>query len=98
MSAPHTNYGAALPPGAEIVGPGSDIIVPNNKSRNWLLLTNIGENDVYGAFDNPAEVEKGILLGANGGSLILTGDAMSTGPFNGITESGNSKVIFQEGI
>ena len=98
MTFTNGNFGAGQTPGAKEAGPTSDIIVPNNSNRNWVFLTNIGEVDVFMAFDKKAEVEKGFYLGANGGSLCLTKDALSTGNINGITKSGQSKIIYQEGL
>ena len=98
MSFENGNFGAGQEPGAKEAGPTSAIIVPSNNGRNWIFITNIGEYDVYMAFDKKAVVEKGFYLSANGGSLCLTKDALSTGNLYGITKSGLSKIIYQEGI
>ncbi len=98
MSLNNGNYGAGQTPGVTDVATTSTEIAPANDSRNWILLTNIGATDVYASFDKSAELQKGILLGANGGSLVLDKNVLTTGPINGITSSGTSKVIYQEAI
>ena len=98
MSFENGNFGAGQTPSAELIGVINKIIVPENRSRNWLFLTNIGDYDVFLSFDKPAEVEKGLILCANGGSLVLGKDFISTGAVSGITKLGTSKVIFQEAI
>jgi hypothetical protein len=96
MTFDNGNKGKGQPPGGVDVGRSSIEIVPDNPSRNWVLITNIGDNDVYGSCDEPAEVEKGFFLGANGGNLLFSAEGLSTGPIYGRTATGTSRVIYQE--
>ena len=79
------------------VSNSSTEIVAANTNRRWCLLTNIGSNDVYGAIGQTAILNRGFLLAANGGSITLGADICSTQAINGITSTGTSNVIFQEG-
>lgn len=84
-------------PGTTSVTDSSTEIVATNTSRRWCFLTNIGSQDVYVAIGQTAILNRGILLAANGGSLAMGADTMSTEAINGITSTGTSNVIFQEG-
>lgn len=92
------NFGEGLEPGSTTVTTSTTEIVPANNSRNFIYLTNVGANDVFIAFDKPAQINKGVLLGSNNGSLTLDKESNVLGPINGITASGSSAVIFQEAI
>lgn len=92
------DYADGQAPGVTIVDTVTTEIVPANNRRNWVVLTNIGDNDVYFAYGKPAEKSKGQILYANGGNSFIGGEWRTSQAINGVTLEGTSKVIFQEAI
>ncbi len=91
------NFGVGQVPNSVSVGNTSTEIVAANTSRKWCVITNIGNRDIFVAIGQTALINKGIFLGRNGGSLLMDAGIMSIESVNGITTSGTSDVIFQEG-
>ena len=85
-----------IPDSVSITNTSGEILAANT-IRKWCYLTNLGSRDVFIAIGQTALINKGILLGKQGGSLDLDSDIMSEETINGITLSGSSTVIFQEG-
>jgi hypothetical protein len=54
-------------------------ILPENPNRKYALLVNDGDADIYLGFAQPAVVNQGVRLNANGGSFEIT----LTNPFYG---------------
>jgi len=71
-------------------------IAAANTSRAAILIVNTGTNDVFVGVDVVPAVDKGILLGKNGGNLLLDASILSTGIIRGITKTGTSLVEIQE--
>ena len=92
------NWGAGQTPATTTVTTSTTEIVPKNRSRKFLILTNIGTGDCYISFGEDAILSRGILLGASGGSLVMDDDGISSEAVNGIVASGTSAVIYQEAI
>jgi len=92
------NLGQGQDPGSATATTSSSEIVPANPSRRWCIVTNIGNKDVWLSFGKAAEVDKGFLLAANGGSLDLTIGFNTTEAINGITSAATSDVAYQEGV
>lgn len=91
------NFGSGASPGTTTVSNSSTEIVAANVSRRWCILTNVGNKDVYLAAGQTAEVDKGAILHANGGSIVFGVNFDTTQALNGITKASTSAVIFLEG-
>ena len=91
------NFGAGQIPTSVSVTSSSTEIVASNTARKWLVLTNIGNRDVYVAVGQTALSQKGALLGKGGGSISLGVDMITTEAINGITSAGAAVVMILEG-
>ncbi len=91
------NFGAGKIPTSVNVTNSSTEIVASNTARKWLVLTNIGNRDVYMAVGQTALDKKGALLGKGGGSIALGVDMITTEAINGITSAGSADVMILEG-
>ncbi len=91
------NFGAGKIPTNVSVTASSTEIVAANTARKWLVLTNIGNRDVYMAVGQTALDQKGALLGKGGGSIALGVDMITTEAINGITSAGSATVMILEG-
>lgn len=91
------NFATGQTPDSTSVGNTTTEIVAANTSRKWIVLTNVGNKDIFIACDVDALVDKGMLLGKAGGSVLMGADLCTTGAIDGITSAGTSTVIFQEG-
>lgn len=91
------NFGAGQTPDNVTITNSSTQILAANTSRKWCIMTNTGNRDIFVAMGQTALVNKGILIGRNGGSLTLTASALSTEAINGITTGGSSSMTYQEG-
>ena len=88
------------PIGANVTNATTEIM-PANNARQWAVVVNASDTDMYVALDADAVLNKGILLIARGGSIVLNrkGDIFSNGPINGIHGGSGDKVaVGQEGI
>ena len=91
------NIGVGQTPDSTLVGDTNTEIVATNPNRIAVFLVNIGKNNVWLSCDENAILDKGLLLAANGGSLLIDSTAFSKGVINGICNSGKSSIIaFQE--
>ena len=70
--------------GSVLITDTSTQIAATNLDRSSLYLLNLGNDDVWVSCDADAEFEKGMLLGRNGGSMLIDATASTTGPVNGI--------------
>ena len=84
-------------PGGTNVTNSNTQILASLSNRRACFLTNIGNKDVYLAIGQTAIAKSGIFLGKQGGNMLLDGTLISDQALNGITSTGNSDVIFQEG-
>jgi len=92
------NVGAGQVPTNVSVTNSSTEIIDANAARKWLILTNIGNRDVFVASGQTALVDKGALLGKGGGSIILDSSNMATEAINGIVSGGSATVMILEGL
>jgi len=83
-------------PSSVTVGTSSTLICNANLRRRFLCIVNNGDNPVYLAFGTAAQMNKGIRLNANGGSIMLTPMCITTEAVYGIA-SANTDVVFIEG-
>ncbi len=90
------NFGKGKIPTSVSVTTSSTEIVAANTARKWLVLTNIGNRDVYVAVGQTALSLKGALLGKGGGSVSLGAEMMTTEAINGITSAGSATVMILE--
>lgn len=96
-SAIRLNFGVGQIPATTLVGDTNTEIIAANNLRSSVFLINIGKQDVWVACDTTALLDKGILLGKNGGSMLIDSTAFTNGPINGICASGKtSTVTYQE--
>lgn len=75
-------------------------IVAGNHGRQWLVVVNASDTNMWIAVDADAILNKGILL-TPGGVLVISrkGDMFSNGPVNGIHGgSGNKLATAQEAL
>ncbi len=91
------NFITGQTPGSTSVSNSNTEILAANTARRWCVLTNIGNKDVWVAMGQTALVNKGMLLGRSGGSVVMGNDFMCVDAVNGITSSGSSTIAFQEG-
>jgi hypothetical protein len=92
-----TQFSVGAPASATVDSGASTAIVPANVLRKYLAITNDSSVDVYIAIGVPAIVNKGVLLKANGGSIVFGGETLITGAVNGIAASSTANVSFMEG-
>ena len=78
------------------VSTSATVIAAANTLRVAILIVNSGTNDVFIGVDVVPAVDKGILLGKNGGSLSMDATIISTGIIRGITKTGTALVELQE--
>ena len=91
------NLGVGDAPSSITVTTTSTQILAFNSARNWCILTNIGNKDIYMAAGQTAIVNNGIFLSKGGGTFEMTSGVMFINGLNGITASGSSVIVFQEG-
>ena len=84
-------------PGNVTITNVSTQIVPFNKKRKVLLLSNQGSRDVFVSIGSAAEVDKGLFMEKNGGTLKFDQLSMTNDAVFGITTAGSSVVLIQEG-
>jgi hypothetical protein len=95
---PNLNQFSLGPPASQVVDSGtSTLIVAANYLRKYLAITNDSAVDMYISIGAPAIVHTGILLKANGGSIVFGGETLVTGAVNGIAASATGNVTFVEG-
>lgn len=93
--------------GIRNIGTGQDVtsitvttttgeIVAANTNRAFILMANTSTTDVFVGIDVNATLNKGILLGRNGGTFVMDATALSTGAINGIVSTGTGTIVFQE--
>lgn len=87
----------ALLPDNATVGTNSSVALTKNAKRAMLTLVNQSANDMWYAWDVAAEVDKGTLLKANGGSVLFDA-AIPTGELNVIAAGASSNLCIQEYI
>ena len=78
------------------VGNTTTEIVAANANRAFILIANTSTTDVFVGIDVDATLSKGILLGRNGGTMVMDAAGLSTGAINGIVSSGTGTIVFQE--
>lgn len=74
-------------------------IVKGNPNRVGLLVVNLGDNNIVIAPDNDVALDKGILIGANGGKVYFRWDVdfdMCASTFWGIADTTDSKIYVLE--
>ena len=91
-----TNTGKGKPPSTATATTTSSTLLAADSNRKWCVLTNVGNKDVFLAFGQTAEVDKGAVLLGNGGSLVLGDEFHTTEDINGITAAATSTVLFSE--
>ncbi len=83
-TAPGLNFGTGQTPQSVLITDTSTEIVASNVNRTSLYLLNMGNDDVWISCDVAALFGKGMLLGKNGGNMLIDATAFTTGPINGI--------------
>jgi len=87
------------PTGVTEVGANPVLIAPNNPDRLFLLILNLGANDLLVQLKPKPSDTEGIVLGANGGSMTLSADedAELVGhEFHGMAITGTTKIYVLE--
>jgi hypothetical protein len=92
-----TQFSAGAPDSATVDSGASTQIVAANYLRKYLAITNASAVDVYISIGTPAILNKGVLLKANGGSIVFGGQTLVTGAVNGIAASATANITFMEG-
>ena len=87
------NTGIGQTPIDVLVTDVSTEIIGSNVNRTSLFILNIGKNDVWISCDAEAQFAKGMLLGNEGGSMLIDSTAFTTGPVNGICQGGRSSTL-----
>lgn len=96
-SLPGLNAGTGQVPQNISITDVSTEIICSNARRTSVYILNLGKNDVWISCDVDAQFEKGMLLGASGGSMLVDSTAFTTGPVNGICQASRiSTVTIQE--
>ncbi len=90
---PALNTGVGQIPQSVLITDTSTQIAANNLDRSSLYLLNSGNDDIWVSCDADAEFEKGMLLGRNGGSMLIDATASTTGPVNGICKGNKFSTI-----
>ncbi len=86
VNLPASNTGVGQAPTRILITDATTQIVASNVKRTALYLLNVGQYDVWVSCDESAEVEKGMLLGKMGGSVLIDTTNLTTGSVNGICE------------
>ena len=74
----------------------STLILEANSYRVWAVLVNQGATDIWVALGAAAVADKGILLKAGGGALLIETTNPWPGEVYGIAETSASKLTCQE--
>lgn len=72
------------------------VLVAGNTSRKGLVITNTGANPVFLGLGEPAVLNKGIYLAANGGMWEDNEMNLFRSAINGIASSSSSNISIQE--
>jgi len=86
VNLPASNAGVGQTPIRVLITDVTTQIVAASVRRTALYLLNVGQYDVWVSCDEDAEVEKGMLLGKMGGSVLIDAANLTTGSVNGICE------------
>jgi hypothetical protein len=75
-------------------------VIPGNSLRNYLLIENVGTNDLEFGFDSSLAVGSGIVLspgglGKQGGFLVWDGNFIPTNPIWVISAVGSTITILE---
>lgn len=84
-------------PGATTIGSSSTAGVAANPNRKYLAVCNDSDETMYLSFTEDAEMNKGIRLNANGGTLEWIGPGIFQEVLNAICASGSKTLTYQEG-
>ncbi|MCL6500695.1 MAG: hypothetical protein K6T16_01525 [Candidatus Pacearchaeota archaeon] len=95
ITAPYSS--TALAPTFATVGTSSTQVVPSNPNRKGLVLINTSANQISIAFGaNPAVLNSGITLNANGGTYVMDSFTFTTASVNAIASAADSNLAIQE--
>jgi hypothetical protein len=78
-----------------LVGQTAMTLVSANETRSGLLVRNLSDNTIFLAFDNPAEINKGVALFPKE-SFSMERNDFSVAYISAISNADNSLVCFQE--
>ena len=79
------------------VGSSTTQILASNSNRIYAIIVNDSDETIYLALSDSAEMNKGIRLGANGGTFEINNNKHFTGAINAICTSGSKNVTITEG-
>lgn len=74
------------------VGSSSTEVLPSKGDRYFAVLVNDSDEAIYLGLGADAELNKGVRLNANGGSVIFEGEQVFTGSINAICASGSKNL------
>lgn len=83
----------ALAPGSIVVGTDTTEILPSVSFNRAIVLSQVGNQEIYLAIDFPAVVDEGFIL-RSGANLALTIPAGDT--LNAIAGGGGGSIAFQD--
>lgn len=76
----------------------SNTTILSSSSRTFMALTNNGAYDVWIAFGAAAVLNKGMLLSAYGGSVVMDKSSIYQGNVFGIAETTGTTIAYVEGV
>lgn len=84
-------------PASTTIGSSSTTAIAANLDRKYLSVTNDSDEVMYLSFGVAAQMNKGIRLNANGGSLEWIGEKVFANALYAICSSGSKNLAYQEG-
>lgn len=76
----------------------SSLALAANKGRNFLIVENISDTDLYCAFGTAAVVNQGLRLGASGGAILLDVKFPTTALYCIHGSTGTKTLLITEGV
>jgi len=78
------------------VSTSSAQVLASNGLRQYAILVNDGDNNVYLAFNATATARSGLRLNSNGGALEINSQNLWLGAINAATETGTTTLTILE--
>lgn len=82
--------------GGTAVGAASTEVLAANNGRVGLILVNDSDETIYVSFGEPAALNQGIRLNANGGSYTMDGALVYLGAVTAICAAGPATLAHEE--
>ena len=80
--------------GKATVGTTSTLILPRYGGRQYAILINDSNEDIYVNLGDAAVMNSGILLTPKGGAIELTGENLHVGDIYAICNSGSKNLTY----